>query len=140
MTFFILIQILDVWVNLQLWWDEHVKKMLNKMKTQINVLIHIMTFTWEVMLTTARQIYNVMIRLAMTHDAVTWHLGSDAGVERAAWWDYKNSSIKKLAKMQNKCLWIIVRIYKVTLIIILKTETHIFLLNLYLNIRLVSFW
>ncbi len=49
------------------------------------------------MLATARQIYSAVIRLAMTHGAVAWHMGPDAGVERAACQGYKNSPVKKLA-------------------------------------------
>ena len=54
--------------------------------------------------------------------------------------NYKNKSIKKLVKMQNKYLQIVINIYKIMLIIVLKTKTYIFLFNLYLNIRLVSFY
>src|SRR5436190_2256710 len=53
--------------------------------------------------------------------------------------NYKNRLIKKLVKMQNKCLQVIVNAYKIILTIILKTETHTSLLNLYLNTRLASF-
>src|SRR5947208_717748 len=52
---------------------------------------------------------------------------------------YKNRLIKKLVKMQNKCLQVITDIYKIMLMTVLETETHTFLLNLYLNTRLASF-
>src|SRR5436189_4737333 len=54
--------------------------------------------------------------------------------------NYKNELIKKLIKMQNKCLQVIINAYKIMLIIILKIETHTLSLNLYLNTRLVSFY
>src|SRR5947207_12558310 len=53
--------------------------------------------------------------------------------------NYKNRLIKKLVKMQNKCLQVVISTYKIMLMIILEIETHTFLLDLYLNTRLVSF-
>jgi len=45
----------------------------------------------------------------------------------------------KLAKIQNKCLRAIVGAYKATPTLVLKTETSIPPLDLYLNKRLVNF-
>ena len=39
----------------------------------------------------------------------------------------------KLIKQQNICFQIIINIYKITLLITLKTETYIFSLNFHLN-------
>ena len=130
---------LDVWMNSQLWWNEHVKKMLNKIKIQINTLIYIMIFIWKVMLATMCHIYSTVIRLVLTHEITVWHMSSDANRSEITHQNYKNKLIKKLVKMQNKYLWIIINVYKIISIIILETETHIFLFNLYLNTRLVSF-
>ena len=41
--------------------------------------------------------------------------------------------------MQNKYLQIIINAYKIILMTVLKIKTHIFLLNLYLNTRLINF-
>ena len=69
MRLFTLIQILDIWVNSQLQWSKHVKKMLNKIKTQINILIHIMIFIWKIMLATTCHIYSTIIRSVLMHEA-----------------------------------------------------------------------
>src|SRR5438034_5660317 len=53
--------------------------------------------------------------------------------------NYKNRSVKKLVKMQNKCLQVIISTYKITSTIVLETKTHTFSLNLYLNTRLANF-
>ena len=71
------VQMLNVWVNSQLQWDEHIKKMLNKMKIQINTLVCITAFIWEVMLAIACHIYSTVIRSVLTHRAVIWHTNSD---------------------------------------------------------------
>ena len=113
--------------------------MLNKMKIQINTLVHIMIFIWKIMLATACHIYNTVIRSVLMYKVTVWHTDSDANKSETTCWNYKNKLIKKLIKMQNKCLQIIIDAYKIILTVVLKTETHIFLLNLYLNTRLVSF-
>ncbi len=80
------------------------KKILNKIKTQINTLIYIIIFTWEVTLVIACQIYNIMIKSAMTHSIIAWHMNSDTDVEKVTCQSYKNNLIKKLIKIQNKYL------------------------------------
>ena len=127
-------------MNSQLWWNEHVKKMLNKMKIQINILVHIMTFIWRVMLTTACHIYNTVIRSVLMHEVTVWHMSLNVNELKMTCWSYKNRLIKKLVKMQNKCLWVVVSTYKIILTAVLETETHTLLLNLYLNIKLVNFY
>ena len=113
--------------------------MLNKIKTQINMLIHIMIFIWKVMLATVCHIYSTVIRSVLTHRITVWHTDSDTNRSRMTCWNYKNRLIKKLVKMQNKCLQVIVSVYKIMSTAVLKTETHTSLLDLYLNTRLVSF-
>ena len=126
-------------MNFQLQWDKHIKKMLNKMKIQINILVHITAFIWKVTLTTTHYIYNTVIRSVLTHRITVWHMNLNVNESEITCWNYKNKSIKKLVKMQNKCLQVIINIYKIISTIVLKTKTHIFLLNLYLNTRLISF-
>src|SRR5436190_14364230 len=53
--------------------------------------------------------------------------------------NYKNKLIKKLVKMQNKCLQIIINTYKIMSTTVLEIKTHTSSLNLYLNTRLASF-
>ena len=104
MIFSTLIWMLNIWVNSQLWWNKHVKKMLNKIKIQINVLIHIMTFIWRVMLATAHHIYSTVIRSILMHEITVWHTDLNVNELETTCQNYKNKLIKKLIKMQNKCL------------------------------------
>jgi hypothetical protein len=115
------------------------RKILNKMKTQINVLVCITAFIWKVMLAIMYHIYSTVIRSVMTHKIIIWYTDSDMNRSEITCWDYKNELVKKLIKMQNKYLWVIIDVYKIMLTAVLETETHISLLNLYLNTRLVSF-
>ena len=114
--------------------------MLNKMKIQINILVHIMTFIWKIMLVTVYHIYSTVIRSVLTHRAAVWHTDSDTNKSEMTCWSYKNELIKKLVKMQNKYLWVVISTYKIMLMIVLETETHTFSLDLYLNTRLASFY
>ena len=116
-----------------------VNKMLNKMKTQTNMLVHITAFTWEVMLATACHIYSTVIWSVLTHEVTAWHMNLNMNELEMTHQSYKNRLIKKLVKMQNKCLWVVADTYKIMLMIVLETKTHTLSLNLYLKTRLVSF-
>ena len=113
--------------------------MLNKMKIQINMLVHITAFIWKVMLVIMYHIYNAVIRSILMHEIIIWHTDSDVNKSEMTCQNYKNRLIKKLVKMQNKCLWVVVSTYKIMSTAVLEIETHTFSLNLYLNTRLVSF-
>ena len=73
-TFIISIQMLKIWLNSKLWWSEHMKIILNKMKIQINILICITIFIWNIIFVSTCQIYNAIIKSALIHKAVIWHL------------------------------------------------------------------
>ena len=103
------------------------------------MLVCITAFIWEIMLATAYYIYNTVIKSILMHEITIWHTDLNMNESKTTCQNYKNESIKKLVKMQNKYLWVVVSIYKIMLTIVLETETYIFLLDLYLNIRLVSF-
>ena len=47
--------------------------------------------------------------------------------------------IIRLINIQNKCLWVISKIYKIILIAVLEIKIYILFLNLHLNIKLAKF-
>ena len=98
-----------------------------------------MTFIWKIILATVCYIYSTVIRSVLMYEAVIWHMSSNVNRSETTHQNYKNESVKKLVKMQNKCLWIITDAYKIMLMTILEIKTHTLLLNLYLNTKLVSF-
>ena len=68
------IRILEVWINSQLKWDAHVKKILSKMKTQINVLHRTTVSIWKVMFTRICHIYSAVVRSVLVYEAAVWHV------------------------------------------------------------------
>ena len=69
----ILVCILEIWLNLKLWWEEHVKIIKHKIITQINMLLHIIAFTWRAIFINTQLIYNAVVRLALIYKSVVWH-------------------------------------------------------------------
>ena len=129
---------LRVWLNSKLWWNEHVKVVLDKMKTQINTLVHITAFIWSIIFASTWQIYSAIIRSALAHEAVIWH-SLQSEKQRDKKMSLKDSAVR-MTSIQNKCLWIVSEVYHAISISVLKTETFTSSLNLYLNTRLTQFW
>ena len=114
------------------------KIVLSKIKIQINALICIMIFIWNVIFVSACQIYSAIVRSALAHRAVIWHLTQSEKHKNKKKF-FKNFAVR-MTSIQNKCLWIMFDVYYAILISVLKTEMFIFLLDLYLNVRLAQFW
>ena len=109
------------------------------METQTNALIRTTASTWGATLASARLIYNAVVRPAMAHGAAAWHAcpgESETGSPRRR---HANGPVKRLIKVQNKCLRVVAGAYKATPTAVLETETHTPPLDLYLNTRLASF-
>ena len=101
-TFIILIQMLRIWLNSKLWWNEHVKIMLNKIKIQINVLIHIMIFIWNIIFVSTHQIYSTIIKSILIYKVIIWYsLQSERQKNKKI--TFKNFAIK-IINIQNNCL------------------------------------
>src|SRR5436853_6634461 len=108
------VRVLGVRVDPQLRWGEHVKKVTDKMKTQTNALARTTASTWGATLATARQIYSAVIRPAMAYGAAVWHSNPDGGRTVTTRGRRPGGPAQKLNKIQNKCLWIVARVYKAT--------------------------
>ena len=113
------------------------KIVLNKMKIQINTLICITAFIWNIIFVSTCQIYNAIIRSALAHKVVIWHL-SQSEKQKDKKITFRNSAVK-MTDIQNNCLQIIIDIYQTILISVLKIKMFTSLLNLYLNVRLTQF-
>jgi len=72
--FSISVHILDIWLDFKLCWNEHIKMIKHKMITQINTLLHIMIFIWEITFISTQQIYSIVIRSALIYESAVWHL------------------------------------------------------------------
>ena len=89
-----------------------------------------------VVLATRFRYNNAIIRPAITYGAAIWHTPTPIKGPKST---KPVGPAVKLAKIQNKCLRAIVGVYKATPTLVLKTETSIPPLDLYLNKRLANF-
>ena len=58
---------LDSWFN----WNNHLNKIMQKMKNQINVLFKITEFIWDFLLIQIWQVYTTMIKSALIYKIIT---------------------------------------------------------------------
>jgi hypothetical protein len=69
----IIVRVLSVQFDIKLKWDLHVKKIQNKMITQMLALIKLTIFIWKVCFKKIKHVYNVVVRSVITYDSNTWH-------------------------------------------------------------------
>ncbi len=129
--------ILRVWLDLKLCWNEHIKMIKYKMITQINALLCITVFIWKIMFVSTQQIYSTVIRSVLVYRSAVWHLSSSLKIIVSH--TVKNIAVK-LTDIQNRCLQVILEIYKIISITALKTETYTLSLDLHLNVKLIKFY
>jgi hypothetical protein len=123
MLFKIDIQVLNVQIDTRLKSDLYVRENQEKMTKQIMIFIKLSIFTWEAIFRSTWILYTFVVRSILIYDAFVWHMLKST----------KSRTINKLAIIQNRCLWNIFEFFRVTLISILKVETHVVFINLHLN-------
>jgi hypothetical protein len=133
------IRILGVWIDPRLSWGPHVKEVLRKMETQTNALLRTTASTWGATFTKARQIYNAVIRPALTYGSTIWHTPTPKEEERTRRKRQPVGPVAKLKKVQNKCLRVVAGAYRATPVSVLETETFTPPLNLHLDAKLARF-
>jgi len=65
--------ILEVQLNMKLWWDSHLRQIEADHVIKMLTLSQLDIFIWEVTFAKARQIYSAIIRSEMTFEASIWH-------------------------------------------------------------------
>jgi hypothetical protein len=73
----IIVRVLNVQLDIKLKWNSHVKKIQNKMITQMLALIKLTIFIWEVCFKNIKHVYNVVVRFVITYDSNMWHASHD---------------------------------------------------------------
>ena len=107
---------------------------------QINALLHITVFIWSVTFASTWQIYSIVIRSVLIYRSAVWHLSSFSKQEVTNASHAVKSIAIRLTEIQNRCLWVVSEVYKITFIAVLETETYISSLDLHLNVKLMKFW
>ena len=66
-------QVLEVQLNMKLWWDAHLRQIEVSHVTRMLMLSHLEVFTWEEIFAKARQVYSAVMRSEITFKASVWH-------------------------------------------------------------------
>jgi hypothetical protein len=117
------IRILSVQIDTRLKWDSHVRKVQEKIMKQLMTLIKLSTFIWDIIFRKIRILYIFVVRSILIYETTVWHVFKKK----------KTRTISKLAIIQNRCLRSIFETFRVILIAVLKTETHVALIDIHLN-------
>jgi hypothetical protein len=72
-----IIRVLSVQLDIKLKWNSHVKKIQNKVITQMLALIKLTIFIWRIRFKKIKQVYNVVVQFVITYDNNTWHASHD---------------------------------------------------------------
>jgi hypothetical protein len=86
-------------------------------------LIKLSTSIWDIIFRKIRVLYIFVVRSILIYEAAVWHDLKEK----------KTRTINKLAIIQNRCLRSIFETFRVILIAVLKTETHVALIDIHLN-------
>ena len=125
------VHVFKIWFDFQFKWNNHLNKIMQKIKNQINILFKITEFIWNFLLIQIWQVYMMIIRSALIYRIIAWHQFHQQFF--ATLKSIRIEIMTKLIKQQNMCFQLITDIYKIILLIMLKTETYIFFLNFHLN-------
>ena len=119
------IRVLKLQIDTTQKWSSHVRKIQEKMTKQSLALTKISASTWSVSFLKTRCVYTTIVRSAMIFDLTIWHTSKQ--LKRV------KSIESKLTVIQNKCLRIVIEVYRATLISVLETEIHISSIAIQLN-------
>jgi hypothetical protein len=67
------VRFLGIWLNNKLSWKNHLAKVKEKMATQMLAFSKLAAFAWGTSVSSARQVYAVVIRSVLAYAAPSWH-------------------------------------------------------------------
>jgi hypothetical protein len=73
----IIVRVLSVQLDIKLKWSLHVKKIQDKIITQMLALIKLTISIWKVCFKKTRHVYSVVVRFVITYNSSTWHASHD---------------------------------------------------------------
>ncbi len=119
------VQVLEMQLNMKLWWDMHLRQIKTNHVTRMLTLSHFEVFTWEAIFTKAKQVYSVIVRSEIAFEASVWH-------QRDKKYELSNKECR-LKTLQNQTLHHIAEAFKRVNIETLETETYTSSLHVHLN-------
>jgi ribosome-associated translation inhibitor RaiA len=122
----IIVRVLNVQFDIKLKWDSHVKKIQNKMITQMLALIKLTIFIWRIYFKKIKHVYSVVVRSVITYNSNTWHASHDRS-------NTILSLTNKLINLQKQNFRTINETFRITSKEILNVETQMQLIELHLT-------
>ncbi len=120
----IMMRVLSVQFDIKLKWNSHIKKIQNKMITQMLALIRLTIFTWKACFKKTKHVYNVVVRFVITYDSSMWHASHDRS--------YTTLFLtNKLIDLQKQNLRTISETFRITSKEILNVETQMQFIELH---------
>jgi hypothetical protein len=130
---FISMKMLKIQLDIKFKWDLHVKKIHEKMTTQMLAFTRLIASTWKVCFKKTRHIYTTIVRSIITYEFNTWH----ASHERS---NSFMKFIKNLIDLQKQSLRIICDAFKTIFHQLLNVETQILFIELHLTLLQTKTW
>ena len=127
------VRVLGVHLDTGLRWKKHLASIKSRMTTYANALTRLTGSTWGFPLIQGRQVYNAIVRPAMTYGAIAWHQPTADGRKAT------RGITPKLEVIQNKCLRVISGAFRATPVRALETLTFTPPLDLALSARVAAY-
>ena len=118
------LRVLGVWVDSKLRWTPHAKRAAAKGLACYDAMNRVVASTWGPSLQRSRLLYTAVVRPTMMYGVTVWGKGEKTH-------DIRQSTLKPLVTVQNKCLRKITGAYKRTPVPLLEKEAGIEPLRLY---------
>ncbi len=119
-----IMRVLNVQLDIKLKWNSHIKKIQNKMITQMLALIRLTISTWKACFKKTKHVYSVVVRSVITYDSSTWHASHDRS-------DTTLFLTNKFINFQKQSLRTISEAFRATSRKILNVETQIQFIELH---------
>ncbi len=124
---FISMKMLKIQLDIKFKWNSHVKKIHEKMTTQMLAFTRLIASTWKVCFKKTRHVYTAVVRSIITYEFNTWH----ASHERS---NSFMKLIKNLIDLQKQNLRTVCDAFKTIFHQLLNVETQISLIELHLTL------
>jgi hypothetical protein len=130
---FISMKMLKVQFDIKFKWDSHVKKIHEKITTQMLALTRLTASTWKVCFKKTRHVYTTIVRSIITYEFNTWHVSHERSNSFMKF-------IKNLIDLQKQDLRIVCDAFKTIFHQLLDVETQISLIELHLTLLQTKTW